>query len=118
MSDNFGSYENNDVTPQYYGEPQNTGGDSKGMAIASMILGIVSLVLSCVWYVSLITGIVSIVLAVMYNKKNGKCGMTTAGIVCSVIGMILAVVLIVLSVGLLAALGMSGIAELSELSGM
>ncbi|MBO5303838.1 MAG: DUF4190 domain-containing protein [Lachnospiraceae bacterium] len=88
-----------------YQEPSSNGEGGKGMAIGSMICGIVAIVLSCVWYVSLICGIVAIVLGVMYNKKNGKCGMTTAGIVCGVIGMILAVVLILLAALGLAALG-------------
>ena len=56
----------------------NMNGDgNKGMAIAAMILGIVSIVLCCIWYISIIAGVVAIVLGIMYNKKNGKCGMST-----------------------------------------
>lgn len=77
----------------------NMNGDgNKGMAIAAMILGIVSIVLCCIWYISIIAGVVAIVLGIMYNKKNGKCGMSTAGIVCGIIGMILAIALIVIAV--------------------
>lgn len=98
-----------------YQEPESNGNGNKGMAIASMILGIVAIVLSCIWYISVIAGIVSIVLAVLYNKQNGKCGMTTAGIVCSIIGIVLAVLLIILAAGFLAAVGMSGLADLSAM---
>lgn len=92
-----------DNNTSMYQEPQQNGG--KGMAIASMILGIVSIVLSCVWYISVPAAIVGIVLGVMHNKKSGKCGMTTAGIVCSAIGLVLTIVLIVLAAIGLAALG-------------
>lgn len=97
-----------------YQEPQTSGEGGKGMAIASMVLGIVSIVLSCVWYLSIVAGVVGIVLAVVYNKKNGKCGMTKAGMICSVIGIILAVVLIIAAAGILAAIGLSDLAELSN----
>ena len=92
-----------------YQEPQNN--ESKGLAIASMVLGIVSLVLSCVWYVSIPAAIVGIILGVMHNKKNGKCGMSTAGIACSIISLVLTVLLLVLAAVGLAALG--GVAALS-----
>lgn len=99
-----GEFDNN-YSDSSYGSPQPNGDGSKGMAIAAMVLGIVSIVLSCIWYVSLVTGIIGIVLGIMYNKKNGKCGMSTAGIVCSIIGMVLAVVIIILGILGLAALG-------------
>ena len=91
----------------------NMNGDgNKGMAIAAMILGIVSIVLCCIWYISIIAGVVAIVLGIMYNKKNGKCGMATAGIVCGIIGMILAIALIVI-----AALGLAALGGMAALEG-
>ena len=80
-----------------YNSPQEGG---KGMAIASM-----GLVLCCFWYISLTAGILGIIFAVLSNKKVGKCGMATAGIVCSIIGMIFAIAIIVIAVLGLAALG-------------
>ena len=85
-----------------YNSPQEGG---KGMAIASMVLGIVSIVLCCFWYISLTAVILGIIFAVLSNKKVGKCGMATAGIVCSIIGMIFAIAIIVIAVLGLAALG-------------
>ncbi len=91
----------------------NMNGDgNKGMAIAAMILGIVSIVLCCIWYISIIAGVVAIVLGIMYNKKNGKCGMSTAGILCGIIGMILAIALIVI-----AALGLAALGGMAALEG-
>lgn len=72
-----------------------------------MVLGIVSIVLCCVWYVSLVCGILGIVMGIMHNKKHGKCGMATAGIICGIIGIVLLVVIIVLAILGLAAFGMA-----------
>lgn len=55
---------------------------SNGLAIASMVLGIVSLILTCILpYVSWVLAIVGIVLAAI-AKKKAKSGMATAGLVC------------------------------------
>lgn len=97
-----GEFENNYQSPQYQGFKGN---DSKGMAIASMILGIVSIVLCCIWYISLIAGIVGIVLGIMHNRKNEKSGMATAGIICSVIGIILTIAILILAAIGIAAMG-------------
>lgn len=60
---------------------------SNGLAIASMVLGIVSLILTCILpYVSWVLAIVGIVLAAI-AKKKAKSGMATAGLVCSIIAL-------------------------------
>lgn len=88
----------------------NGGSGSNGLAIASMVLGIVSIVLCCIWYLSIIAGIVALILGILHNKNNGKNGMSTAGIVCGVIGIILAVVFFII--------GMLGLAMLGGMSGL
>lgn len=56
-------------------------------AVASLVLGIVSVVLAFVYtWVGLITGIIGIVLAVKGRKIQVKRGMATAGLVLSIIG--------------------------------
>lgn len=59
------------------------------MAIAGMILGIISLVCCCSGYIALVIGIVGFVLSlvVLLQKKPGK-GMAIAGIVCSAVAVI------------------------------
>lgn len=96
-------------TPQYYGEPQQNN-NSSGMAIASMILGIVAIVVVCIRFpigmiISIVSAIVAIVLGVMHNKRNSKSGMAIAGIVCGIVALVLAVILVVLMVIGLLALG-------------
>lgn len=88
--DNVESYSDGTVNA-----PQ--GGDKKGMAIASLVLGIVSIVFSCAWYLAIPAAIVGLFLGVTANKA-AKSGMTTAGIVLSVIGLIIAVIWVVVVV--------------------
>lgn len=100
-------------TPQYYGEPQQNN-DNKGLAIASMVVGIVSILASC-WkpLIGLIAGIVAIVLAVMHNKNNSKNGMATAGLVCGIVAIVLSVIIFVIAALGLAIFG----AALAEMGG-
>lgn len=60
---------------------------SNGLAVASLVLGIVSIVFSFIpglIIVGLITGIIGVVLGVLAKKKN-PTGMATAGLVCSIL---------------------------------
>ena len=70
---------------------------SKGLAIASMVLGIVSLVLFCIWWISIPAGVIGLILAgvSLATKKGGK-GMAIAGLVCSIIGIALYVICIII----------------------
>ncbi|CAN2326312.1 DUF4190 domain-containing protein [Fusobacterium sp. oral taxon C10] len=65
------------------------------MAIASLVLGIVSLVLSFfgLGIISVFTAIVGIILGVLGRKDPEKKGMATAGLVCSIIALVLGVIM-------------------------
>lgn len=69
---------------------------SSGMAISSMVLGIVSLVLSCI-FLGWIPAIISLIqgILVLVNDKPGR-GMAISGIVMSVIGLIIFIFMIVM----------------------
>lgn len=69
----------------------------KGLAIASMVLGIVSLVLFCIWWISIPAGVIGLILGgvSLATKKGGK-GMAIAGLVCSIVGIALYVICIVI----------------------
>lgn len=64
--------------------------ESTGTAIASMVLGIVSIVLCCSSIFGLISGIVAIILA-QKERNSGRAdnGYVKAGLVCGIIGAIL-----------------------------
>ncbi len=73
---------------------------SQGLAIGSMVCGILALVICCVWFLSPVLGLVAIVLGVIAHSKiksdparyRGK-GMATTGIVTGLLGMIAGLVI-------------------------
>jgi hypothetical protein len=97
--------------PQYNGQSQYNGQQqyqyqqnynqyrqpgNKGMAVASMVCGIVGLCLSCCfWYVALPASIVGLILGIISLKNNeGGRGMAIAGVVTSSITVILALLVV------------------------
>ena len=65
------------------------------MAIASLILGIISLILSFfgLGIISVFTAIIGIILGVLGRKDPEKKGMATAGLVCSIIALVLGIIM-------------------------
>jgi len=61
---------NNNITPNKI----------NGLTIASMVLGIVSLVLWCFWFISIPCGVLALIFGILGIKKPGK-GMAIAGII-------------------------------------
>ena len=88
-----------------YGQP------GKGQAIASMVLGIVSVVF---WFfgagaiVGLVTGIIGIIMAESAKKKGYVGGMRTAGLVCSIIGLVGSALVFLACVACASVLGTAG----------
>lgn len=90
------------VTPPE--QPQKT----DTLAIVSLILGIAAILLGCCFtYLGIALGVGGIICSVM-SKKKQKSGMATAGLVCSIIGIVFAVIWIVCSVAILGWLTASG----------
>lgn len=116
-----GDYQQNYGQPQYqnygqpqyqnYGQPQENG---KGLAIASMVLGIVACVFCWSWYIVIPTGVVGLILGLVYKKKGGQSGMAKAGIICSIVALSLLVLMYILIFA--GAFAMSGWVE--RLAGM
>lgn len=80
---------------------------SNGLAIASLVLGIVAIVFSFIGLsipFGLIIGIVGIILGVMAKKKN-PCGMATAGLVLSIIGTVLCAIVFIACMACVGAIG-------------
>jgi len=78
----------------------------RGMAIASLILGIASIPLAFI-YVGIATAIVGLVLGIMAKKKQSEAGfptgMAVAGMVCSIITLALSIVVSILCTATLCA---------------
>lgn len=66
--------------PAAYGEAS-----TPGLAIASLVMGIISIVLSCCCGVGMIFAIAGIIMAISANKQV-KTGIATAGLICSIVG--------------------------------
>ena len=68
-------------------QQQNNNNESKGMAIASMVLGILGLVFWCVPILNLILAVLALIFGIVIKKKKsaGK-GMGIAGFVCGILG--------------------------------
>ncbi len=85
-----------------YNAPMNPPVPAKGMAITSMVLGIVSLALFCLWYLALPCAIVGLILgglAMSKAKAAGmKSGMAVAGVVCSCIALGIAIIFMIIAI--------------------
>lgn len=80
----------------------------KGMAIASLITGILGLTLCSGWG---IPNILAIIFAIVAKKKGSKSGMATAGLILGIIGVVLTIIGFILCLiygaSILALLGIS-----------
>lgn len=74
----------------------NTTRNTEGVYVASLILGICTILVALVPILDLILSIIAIVVCIVANKKlkanNEKKGMVTAGLVCTIIGLVIAVI--------------------------
>ncbi len=83
-----------DNTNQYngnmYTEPvvENNSDSTPGLAIAALVMGILSIVLTCCCGGGIIFGIAGLIMAIIANKQN-KTGVGTAGLICSIVGIVL-----------------------------
>lgn len=68
-----------------------------GYAVASLVLGIVSVVLSCCTWVGIACGIVGLVLAIVAKKAGNEETICKAGLILSIVGLALAVILLIVS---------------------
>ena len=84
------------VPPQqaYYGAPQAPQKNTRahGLAIASMVVGIASIVLCYCYGIGLIGGIVGIILGIVARSRGNNEGFSLAGIILNAFGIVMGVV--------------------------
>ncbi|MGW1544010.1 DUF4190 domain-containing protein [Streptomyces sp. NPDC002309] len=90
--------------PGYYGWPGGAAEPSNGMGTASLVVGIVGVVIFCLWPVAIVLGLLAVIFGAVGRAKASRGeatnpGMALAGIICGVAGMVLAVVMGVLVIG-------------------
>lgn len=71
-----------------------------GFAVASLVLGIVSVVLCCCTWVGIACGIVGLVLAIVARKNGNTETICKAGLILSIIGLALSIILLIVSIAL------------------
>ncbi len=90
------NYYQNDTNTQNNPVVDNNGNNAPkadALAIVSLVMGILSIVLvCCTSYIAIIPGVVGIVCSVLSKKNNGKTGVATAGLICSIVGIVFAVI--------------------------
>ena len=69
---------------------------ANGMAIASMVLGILSVICCCAGFLGVLPGVIGLILAIICFSKGNKGGMAVAGLVLNIIGVALAVVALII----------------------
>ena len=69
-----------------------------GYAVASLVLGILSIVFCCCWYLGLILGVVGLVLAIVAKKNGNDEGICKAGLVLCIIGTALGAVFMIFAI--------------------
>jgi uncharacterized protein DUF4190 len=86
-----------------YGWPGLAPVPSNGMGTASLVLGIISVVVFCLWPVSIIIGALAVIFGLIGRRKARRgeatnAGMALAGFICGLVGLVLGVVLLIVSV--------------------
>jgi hypothetical protein len=79
------------------GAEEQTEKQAEGMAVASLVLGIVTLVLFCFWPISVPTGIIGLVLGII-AMRGTKRGIAMVGAILSGVGILVVIVVVVLAV--------------------
>ncbi len=103
--------ENNYVSNVNTSGASNGNEPGKGAAVASLVLGVVSIV---TWFfgmgalIGLITGVIGLICASNAKKAGFVGGMRTAGFVCSLIGVIGSALVFVACVACVGVLGTAG----------
>lgn len=91
------TYHQYQAAPATVVEKQST--DAK--AVVALVMGILSIVGCCCYGIGAVPAIVGLILAIMSKKKNPS-GIATAGLVCSIIGLVFSVIAIIYFVAVFA----------------
>lgn len=77
---------------EYNWESRPAGGRKNTMATAALVLGVLSITLCSVFYVSLPCGAIAIICAILSRDNRPMVGKSKAGIICGSIGMVITLV--------------------------
>lgn len=91
------NYNNNNYNNNFNNNYNNNSNPNNGTAIAALILGILSIPLSCCYGLGAILAIIGIIFGIVSRKYNGNklSGLALAGIICSALGLISSAIVLV-----------------------
>ena len=83
-----------------YQSPPPGAGQSQGLAIASLICGILAIFTFCLWILSVPLGLAAIIMGIIARTnaskgQGGGKGLATAGMICGIVGILISVLAIV-----------------------
>lgn len=88
-----------DVFAEVYKDVMELKHRSRGWSVASLVLGILSIICCCVWWIGLISGVLSIVLAVISRISLGYFdGLSIAGLITSIFGIMFGIFILIAEV--------------------
>ncbi len=92
----YSNYQDNTANIPYQAVEPSTPNKANTLQIVGLISGIAGIVIGCcVGYIGIILGIVGLVCAIMGNKQ-GKTGVGTGGLVCSIIAIVFGVLSLII----------------------
>lgn len=98
QSSQYSNYQDNTSNVPYQApgdQPQNDKANT--LQIVSLICGIAGIVMGCcVPYVGIVLGIIGLICAILGNKQ-GKNGVGTGGLICSIIAIVLSIIVFILA---------------------
>ena len=95
---NYQDYTANVQSQTIVEAPKAENKETNVLAIVSLVLGILSIVLGCcTGWVGALFGVGGIICAVFANKQ-GKTGLAKGGLICSIVGIVLGILITILAV--------------------
>lgn len=87
-------------------QPGQDGAPKKGLAITSMVLGIVSVVLSLpLWFITFFAGIAAIITGIMARKRNpGAKGFWLTGLILGIVGLLISLLIGIFAIAVIGAI--------------
>lgn len=101
--DNTEAVDSAQPTPVYYTVEEQPKQQTSALAVVGLVMGIVSILFSCCYGLGIFFGIAGIICSAL-SKKKSKSGIGTAGLICSIIGTVFSVIMIIYVVAVAAML--------------
>lgn len=94
---NFNNEQNNTFENYSVEQPVEVVAEKKSdaLAVVSLVMGILSILLCCCYGIGIVFGIAGIICGALAKKKGQSGGLSTAGLVCSIVGSVFSVIAII-----------------------